>query len=127
MPRSYEANDMQLALQALQQDQKLSVRSAAKFYNVPESTLRTRRHRITPRSATRLFSCRLTKHKEESVVRYILDLDARAFPPKLANVEDMANLLLRVRDAPPVGIKWASTFVRRQPNIRTRFNRRIDY
>jgi hypothetical protein len=39
----------------------------------------------------------------------------------------MANRLLRDRDAPRVGVNWASNFVRRRPELQTRFNRRIDY
>ena len=39
----------------------------------------------------------------------------------------MANELLRVRDASPVGIKWSSNFVRRRPELRTRFSRKYDY
>jgi len=42
-------------------------------------------------------------------------------------MEDIANQLLRVRDASPVGIKWSSNFVRRQPELRTRFCRKYDY
>ena len=42
-------------------------------------------------------------------------------------MEDMANQLLRVRDASPVGIKWPSNFVKRRPELRTRFSRKYDY
>jgi hypothetical protein len=39
----------------------------------------------------------------------------------------MANLLLRERDAPPVGQRWAHNFVQRQEKVRTRWSRRYDY
>ncbi|KAL2018297.1 hypothetical protein VTK56DRAFT_1001 [Thermocarpiscus australiensis] len=39
----------------------------------------------------------------------------------------MANQLLRARDAPPVGQRWAYNFVKRQPELRTRYSRRYDY
>ena len=39
----------------------------------------------------------------------------------------MANHLLRERDAPPVGKLWAHRFVKRQPQLRTRYSRRYDY
>ncbi|XP_044715220.1 fot5 transposase [Hirsutella rhossiliensis] len=39
----------------------------------------------------------------------------------------MANRLLAERDAPSVGKRWASNFVKRQPQLRTRFFRRYDY
>ncbi|KAJ6437614.1 LOW QUALITY PROTEIN: transposase-like protein [Purpureocillium lavendulum] len=46
---------------------------------------------------------------------------------RLRGVEEMANHLLRVRDAPPVGKNWASKFVKRRPELRTRFSRKYDY
>jgi len=39
----------------------------------------------------------------------------------------MANQLLRIRDVPPVGKLWAHNFVKRQPELRTRWSRRYDY
>jgi hypothetical protein len=39
----------------------------------------------------------------EAIVQYVLELDLRSFPPRLYSVEDIANHLLHVRDAPPVG------------------------
>ena len=39
----------------------------------------------------------------------------------------MANQLLRVRDALPVGVNWASNFVKRQLELRIRYCRKYDY
>jgi hypothetical protein len=39
----------------------------------------------------------------------------------------MADQLLADRDAPPVGARWASNFVRRHPDLKTRFFRKYDY
>ncbi|KAL9564079.1 hypothetical protein ACKAV7_011792 [Fusarium commune] len=39
----------------------------------------------------------------------------------------MANKLLADRDASPVGKRWASNFVMRQPELKTRHFRRYDY
>jgi len=61
------------------------------------------------------------------IIQYITELFTRAFPPRLRFVEDMANRLLRERDALPVGKLWAHNFVKRQPELRTRFSRRYDY
>jgi hypothetical protein len=47
------------------------------------------------------------------LVREILDLDSRAFPPRLDSVRDMANKLLADRDAPYIGPRWASNFIKR--------------
>jgi len=61
------------------------------------------------------------------IVQYVIELYTRAFPPRLCGVEDMANQLRRVRDAPPVGKRWAHNFVKRQPELRMRYTRRYDY
>ncbi|KAL2016999.1 hypothetical protein VTK56DRAFT_2680 [Thermocarpiscus australiensis] len=116
-----------LALQALQNDEKLSLRAAAKLYNVPVSTLGYRRAGQAIRRDLPANSRKLTDLEERAIVQYIIELHARAFPPRLSSVEDMANQLLRVRDAPRVGKLWAHNFVKRQPTLRTRWSRRYDY
>jgi hypothetical protein len=116
-----------LALQALRNDTKLSLRAAAKLYNVPVSTLGHRRTGRPVRCDTTPKSRRLTDSEEKAIVQYILELVERAFPPRLRGVEDMANQLLRVRDAPPVGKLWAYNFVQRYEEIRIRYIRRYDY
>ena len=92
-----------LALEALQNDKKLKIFTAAKLYNVPVTTLRRRRAGNPARRDTTPNSRRLTDSEEKAIVQYVLELDTRSFPPRLCGVEDMANQLLRVRDAPPVG------------------------
>ena len=92
-----------LAFQALQNDTKLSLRAAAKLYNVLVSTLG---HRRTGRAVRRNLLAnlqKLTDLEEETIVQYVIELYKRAFPPQLSSVEDIANQLLRVRDAPLVG------------------------
>lgn len=116
-----------LALEAIKNDGKLSLRAAAKLYNVPPTTLRRRRDGHAAKSDAPSKLKKLTELEEEVIVRYIIELDTRAFPPRLCGVEDMANHLLRERDAPPVGKLWAHRFVKRQPQLRTRFTRRYDY
>src|ERR1700716_2858771 len=58
--------------------------------------------------------------EEQVIVQHILDLDSRAFPPRVSSVEDMANRLLRDRSLPPVGKKWTSNFIKRHQELRTR-------
>ncbi|KFZ19854.1 hypothetical protein V501_00444, partial [Pseudogymnoascus sp. VKM F-4519 (FW-2642)] len=65
--------------------------------------------------------------EELVLVQYILDLAAKGFPPRMSIVEDMANRLLATRDAPRVGSRWASNFVKRRVELRTRFQRKYDY
>ena len=113
MPSTSNEAKITLALQALQNDEKLSVRAAAEIYGVARKTLGRRRAGKPARRDTTPKSRRLTDSEEEAIVRYVLELVTRSFPPRLCGVEDMANQLLRVRDAPPVGKRWAYNFVKR--------------
>ncbi|RFN49752.1 hypothetical protein FIE12Z_5989 [Fusarium flagelliforme] len=116
-----------LALQALQNDQKLSLRRAADVYNVDYYALRRRQHGIQSRRDSIPNSRKLSDIEEETIVQFILDLDSRGFPSRLRFVEEMANSLLADRDASPVGKRWAHNFVKRQPELKTRIFRRYDY
>ena len=91
-----------LAIEALRSNQKLSIAAAAKIYDVASRTIRRRLANVLARCDTTPNSKRLTELEEEALVRYIIELVARAFPPRLRSVEDMANQLLRVYDAPPI-------------------------
>jgi hypothetical protein len=79
-----------LALQALQNDNKLSERAAAKIYNVDRRTLARRRTGKPARRDTTPNSRRLTD-SEEKAIQYVIELSERAFPPRARGVKDMAN------------------------------------
>ena len=89
---------IQLALQALKQDANLSERRAAALYSVSRTTLRQRRDGRASQADYRPKTMNLTKLEEEVVVEYILDLDSRRFPPRLADVANMANFLRAERN-----------------------------
>ncbi|KAK1837436.1 transposase, partial [Colletotrichum chrysophilum] len=69
----------------------------------------------------------MTQVEETVILERVIDLIDRGFPPRLDDVRDMADCLLDERDATRVGPRWAENFVRRQPQLKTRFRRRIDY
>jgi hypothetical protein len=116
-----------LALQALQNDQNLSLRRASGIYKVPFETLRRRQNGIQSRRDSGPNSRRLSDLEEQTIVQFILDLDSRGFPSRIRFVEEMANSLLADRDASPVGKRWAHNFIKRQPELKTRIFRRYDY
>lgn len=118
---------IQLALQALKQDANLSLRRAAAIYNVPLTTLHDRRAKRAPRADCMPNSRKLDKIEEEVIVKHILELVSRGFPPRLLAVADMANSLRSARNMDQVGSNWPSTFVKRQPELQVRFNRKYDY
>lgn len=63
----------------------------------------------------------LTDLEEQTIIQYILDLNAQSSPPRLCDVEDMANRLLGDCNAPSVEKRWATNFVKRQPQLKIRF------
>lgn len=119
--------DIQLAVQAIKHDATLSQRRAAKIYRVPQSTISDRLAGASPRRDCTPNSTKLTSTEELVIVQHILKLDERGYPPRLTDVEDMANSLLAERNQPPVGKNWASTFVKRRPELAIKFNRKYDY
>jgi hypothetical protein len=127
MPAIQKEAQVQLALQALKNDPKLTIRKAAKQYSAPYTTLSRRYHGIPSRTDTIANYRNLDLIEEEVIVRRVLDLYEQGFSPGYSVVEDMANLLRKTRGASRVGKHWAANFVRRQPELRTRRSRPYDY
>jgi hypothetical protein len=69
----------------------------------------------------------LTKLKEDVVAKHIINLVERGFPPRLAEVADIANSLRAERNIGHISSNWPSTFVKRRPNLRIKFNCKYDY
>jgi hypothetical protein len=93
-----EANIV-LAISALKRKQISSVNYAAATYNVPEATLRDRLAGKAARRDCQPNSRKLTNPKEEAIIRHVLNLNSRGFPPSLNDVRYMANKLLAERGA----------------------------
>ncbi len=116
-----------LAIQAIQNQPKSRVRAIAKIYEVDHRRLGERLRGIPSRDTISANSRKLTDLEETVLIEHILDLASKGFPPRLCVVEDIANRILATRDGGRVGQRWAGNFVRRQPELRTRFQRKYDY
>jgi hypothetical protein len=90
---------MLLAVNVIRQNPQLKIRRIARIYKVLYSTLYTRIHSTPVKRDTINKAQKLTKLEEETIVRYILDLDSRAFPPRRSAVKDIVNQLLATRDS----------------------------
>ena len=112
-----------LALQAFRNGQFRRLWHAADTFNVPYSTLKHRNRGRVYRPLAPPNSQKLTLTKEETVVRYILDLNARGFAPLKAEVRDITNKILSERGAEPVGKCWVDRFVARKERLKVAFNR----
>lgn len=121
MPTTSNENQLNLAIAALKQDRYLSIRRAAEIYGVSRSTLTRRKTGTHSKRYITTKSRELTYLEELTILERILKLDNQGFPPRLRGVEDMANRLLRDRDAQPVGKNWTSNFISRHPELKTAF------
>jgi hypothetical protein len=83
-----------LALQSLQSRPCQSIRRLADAYNMPRTTLRTRRCGVLPKRETTSVNLKLNLYEEQSLVQWILDLDRRGFPPHIIDVRRVADALL---------------------------------
>ena len=127
MSQSNKEARLLLALQALQNNPDLKLRQTARLYQVDYYALRRRHNGIQSQRDTIPKSRKLSDLEEQIIIQFILDLDSRGFPPRLRGVKEMADQLLADRDASPVGVRWASNFVKRHPDLKTRFFRKYDY
>ncbi len=127
MEYSLQESRLILAIEALKKDPKLSVRSVANIYNIPETTLRHRRDGKKSRRDMSANLRKLTDLEESVILRRVLDLDSRGFQPRLSDIQEMADRLCIDRHASRVGLRWADRFVRRHPELTMAFRRRIDY
>ena len=104
-----------------------SQRAAAKAYGIPRSTLSTRLNGVTNRRISHQHRQRLTPLQEDFLVDWILEEDARGYPPPHARAREMANRILRMNgDAQPVGKLWVSYFIKRQLRVASVIGRKID-
>ena len=121
---------IQMAISAYQKGQVKSIKRAVALFAVPESTVRDRLHSTKSRSETRANSHKLTESEEELLLKRLLDADTRGFPIRPEFLRGMAQVLLRSRLQDPtaaIGTNWPYNFVKRHPQLRTRYTRRITY
>ena len=123
--------DILLAIDSLKKGHFDSVRAAAKAFNVNHRTLARRRDGKTKSAEERDMSFqKLSQVEREVLIKRILDMDARGFGYSVADVSEMANLLIdeddRV-DRDHVGKCWAERFIGRTPELKTRRSRGYDY
>ena len=129
MPLSQE-NRIQMAISAYKNKTIKSILKAADTFDVSEATLRARLKGRQSRAEVRANGHKLTEFEEESLVKQLLDADKRGFPIRPEFMRGIAQILLykRLRDPTAfLGVNWAYKFIKRHPQLSTRYSRRITY
>ena len=75
----------------------MSIRRTTKTYDVPQTTLYDRIKNCISKTKECKTQHNLILTKEETFVRYILDLNSREFSFRINNVRDMTDLLRKTR------------------------------
>ena len=119
---SSNESDIRPAFQAILKDATLPVRRTAAIYNVSEMTLQRRRDGILSRRDCVASNMLLAVNEEKVLVNHILEFAVRGYPPRLRDVEDIANSLLEARHRGLVGGHRARDFVKCRPELQIKFN-----
>ncbi|EED11996.1 conserved hypothetical protein [Talaromyces stipitatus ATCC 10500] len=126
---------IQLAVSDLKNGRISNIREVTRIYDIPRTTLRDRLKGIEYKAEKRANNHKfwskaqhkLTQFEEESLVKWVLDLDRRGLPPRHSLVREMANYLLSQSGNQQVGEKWVYNLVKRRPEIDSKFSRRYNY
>ena len=119
-----------MAIKAYKTRQITSISSAARIFNVVRTTVTARMHGRTARQEKRANNHRLTRTEEETLVKWILAADERGLPIRPGYLRGLASILLQARIMQPdsqVGHNWVTRFIKRRPEIQSRYDRRISY
>ncbi|KAL1958730.1 hypothetical protein VTO42DRAFT_3849 [Malbranchea cinnamomea] len=121
-------NQPSLAASAVK-NQGLSQQRASILYNVPQSSLSNYIARRTTKNAVDLKKQKLLVSEEAALVRWILSMDNRGLPALPSTVRSMADFLKKRGEgiSETVGKNWTSSFVKRHPELKSRFVRKFSY
>jgi hypothetical protein len=100
--RTEQEGRILLAIQAIHKQEFTTLRGAARYFNVPESTLRMRLNGVQNRTFSGANNLKLTEIEEESLQKWIISIDSRAAAPRPSTIREMADLLLAARGSTPV-------------------------
>ncbi|RMZ67342.1 transposase [Pyrenophora seminiperda CCB06] len=103
-----------------------SQRAAAKAYNLPQATFSARLRGARNSQASHVYQQRLTPKQEDFLVQWIIEEDARDFPPSHARAREMANRILRMNgEHAPIGKHWMAAFLKRNPRVASIVGRKM--
>jgi hypothetical protein len=116
---------LQMAWEAyLDSNGKLSIRKAAEQHGIDRwERLRDRINGMKPRKEEAESRQRLSPQEEKIIERHIQQLEVWGWPPMVSQLQRMATELLRAKGdlGPDIGTNWSQRFLRRHPDLKSRF------
>ena len=110
-----------------QAEGSLSITQAARLYMVLKATLY---RRINGRRSQALYGIskqRLTPEEEESIKSWVLEIQSWGFPPRVAQLREMATELLQAKgDYQELEKNWVSAFLNRHLTLQAKYSRTLD-
>src|SRR5450432_1107832 len=125
LPRSQR---IALAYQAWKDaDGQISMKKAARMFNVSSSTLQGRIKGAIPKEQASQAMQKLSKEQEDALVEWIDLLTSWGWPARSDQLRGMAREFLRAKgDASELGVHWHDGFLQRHPEVKTKFTRKMD-
>ena len=106
----------------------VSFRQAALRHGVNRQTVANRILGMESRQEAHASEQRLTPDQEQSLVHWILTQEALGYAPSHGLVKELAQRLLQAAGiTKPLGKDWLKAFKKRNPAIRTKMGKRIEY
>lgn len=127
LPPSYEDNPtqeekLQLAVEAIQKDSSRSQRAVARFYDVPESTLRLRLKGGKTRKQAHEHQQRLTNSQEQVLQEWIRVRGLRGVPLSLSVLGSYVSHIV----GQDVGTSWPRRYLVRHPELQTKMTTSLE-
>ena len=116
------------AIQAYEQAEgSLSITQAAKLCAVSKATLYCRINGRCDQASYGISQRKLTLEAEKSIKSWVLEIQSWGFPPRVAQLREMAEELLRAKgDYKELGKNWVSGFLVRHPTLQVKYSRTLD-
>jgi len=117
-------NAIELALEAIKNG--ACERKIAKDFGIPRTTLYNRRTGIPSRCTGHAHQQRLSPEQEE-LCDWIVEQEACGYAPSHKRSREMVILMLKLSgDEKPLGKRWISNFIKRNPRIATMIGKPIE-
>ena len=119
-------DDIKEGLRLLQSGEEKTLKGAARAAGVSYSTLRGRLRGATTRSKARQEQQLISPEQEKVLEEYCLKLDSWGFPLKVSYLRSYAKAFLNNEKNSKLGDHWVTRFLKRHPDLKSAFIKRID-